>query len=60
MLKTGNAKIYVQTDNTETRASANEKLRLLKDAVKDAEDGARYSAIKTTLEALVPTFKAQE
>lgn len=54
--KTDNRQIYIERDNPMSRDKMEEKLKILKDAVKSNEDKAVKEALRNT----VPTFKTPE
>ena len=58
--KTDNNMIFVEKDAPLTRADIEEKLLILKEAVKDAEGEIEAQSIKDAMMSVVPTFRTPE
>jgi len=58
--KTENSKIFIETDEPLTRSQVEDKLDILRDAVKEAEMSKNVELIKAAIKNVVPTFVEPE
>ncbi len=60
LTKTSNSLIYIENDTPPTRAEVEDKIRILCDAVKAAENELTSPGIKEAMKKVVPTFRDPE
>ena len=60
LTKTSNSLIFIENDVPPTREEVEEKLRVLQDAVKAAEDELASPTIKEAMKQVIPTFRDPE
>ncbi|MBQ7386700.1 MAG: polysaccharide biosynthesis protein [Clostridia bacterium] len=60
LTKTDNNMIFIEHDTPFTREEMEEKLDILRDAVRDAEDEVAAASIKAAMKSVVPTFYEPE